>query len=305
VRIVTANGAIATIAGTGVHGFSGDAGPSTSATLDRPAGIAVPACGGEVFIADATLAVGRVRALIPPVRITPGGVVPVYSSTNAIQAGSWVSIYGSGLAAGNSVWNGDFPQLLGGTSVTIDSKPAYLWFVSPGQINLQPQDDATTGSVNVVVTSSAGSAFCTVTLAPYAPSLSLFSAKYPAAIAPTPGIPGNSGAGYDYIGPVGAFAFPSRPAKAGETLALYGVGFGPTNPSVPAGKLFSGAATSVTMPIFTIGGVAANVSFAGVIEAGLFQFNVIVPNGLGSGDKLLQATVNGVPAPGGVYITLQ
>jgi uncharacterized protein (TIGR03437 family) len=246
-----------------------------------------------------------VRALIPPVRITPGGVVPVYSSTNAIQAGSWVSIYGSGLAAGNFVWNGDFPQLLEGTSVTIDSKPAYLWFVSPGQINLQPQDDATTGTVSVVVTSSAGSAFCTVTLAPHAPSLSLFSAKYPAAIAPTPGSQGNSGAGYDYIGPVGAFAFPSRPAKAGETLALYGVGFGPTNPSVPAGKLFSGAATSVTMPIFTIGGVAANVSFAGVIEAGLFQFNVIVPNGLCSGDKLLQATVNGVPAPGGVYITLQ
>jgi uncharacterized protein (TIGR03437 family) len=52
-----------------------------------------------------------------------------------------VSIYGTNLASGTTIWNGDFPVSLGGTSVEIDGKPAYLEFVSPGQINLQAPDD--------------------------------------------------------------------------------------------------------------------------------------------------------------------
>ncbi len=305
VRMVNAAGVITTIAGTGVQGFSGDGGPATSATMDRPAGIAVVTCRGLVYIADETSGIARVRLLTPPVSIYPRGVVPVFSSSTTIEPGSWVSIYGTGLAAGTSSWNGNFPESLGDTSVTVDSKPAYLWFVSPGQINLQPEDDSTTGTVSVVVTTSAGSASCTVALGPYAPSLSLFSSKYPAAIVLTPGSPGNSGNGYDFIGPAGALPFPTRPAKAGETLLLFGVGFGPTNPIVPAGQLYSGAAPSVTLPEFTIGGVPAVVNFAGIIEAGLFQFNVVVPENAGTGDQPLQANVNGVSAPGGVFITLQ
>jgi uncharacterized protein (TIGR03437 family) len=304
VRMVTAGGAITTIAGTGVHGFSGDGGLATSAMLDRPAGIAEAPCIGTVYIADATYGIARVRRLTPPVSINPGGVVPVYSSSTTIQAGSWVSIYGVNLAAGTSVWNGNFPTLLGNTSVTIDSKPAYLWFVSPTQINLQPPDDNTTGTVSVGVTTSAGSASCTVTLGPYAPSLSLYNGKYAAGIVVTPGSPGNSGSGYDYIGPAGALPFPTRPVKAGETLILFGVGFGPTNPTVHAGQAVSGSAPSVTLPQISIGGLPAVVEFAGIVEAGLFQFNVVVPKA-GSGDQMLQASVNGIAAPAGVFITLQ
>jgi uncharacterized protein (TIGR03437 family) len=304
VRLVTSSGNITTIAGTGVQGFSGDGGPATNATLDRPAGIAAANCTGLVYIADATSGIARVRLLTPPVSITPGGIVPVYSTANTIQAGSWISIYGTGLATGTALWHGDFPASLGGASVMVDSKPAYLWFVSPTQINLQPADDSTTGPVSVVVSTSAGSASCTVTLAPYAPSLSLYNSKYAAAIVPTPGSPGNSGAGYDYIGPPGALPFPTRPAKAGETLLLFGVGFGPTSPVVLAGQLFSGAAPSVTLPQITIGGVTAAVNFAGIVEAGLFQFNVIVPNA-GTGDRELQASVNGITTSSGVFITLQ
>ena len=303
VRLVTPAGIITTIAGTGVHGFSGDAGQATSAELDRPAGIAVVACAGLVYIADATTGIARVRLLTPPVSINPRGAVPVYSSSTTIQPGSWVSIYGTDLATGTSIWNGNFPELLGGASVTIDSKPAYLWFVSPGQINLQPADDSAIGTVSVVVTTSAGSASCTVALAPYAPSFTLYNSKYVAAIAPTTG-PGNSGNGYDYIGPAGALPFPTRPAKTGETLLLFGVGFGPTNPVVPAGELFSGAASSPVLPQVSIGGVPAIVNFSGIVEAGLFQLNVVVPNA-GSGDQPLTATIGGVTTQTGVFISLQ
>ena len=61
--------------------------------------------------------------------------------------------------------------------------------------------------------------------------------------------------------------------KAGETVVLYGVGFGPTNPPVPAGKLVSGAAPSPVFPSVTIGGVPATVKFSGIVEAGTFSTN--------------------------------
>jgi len=250
---------------------------------------------------DISFSIGNLGAPV----ITPSGIVPVFSTATTIEPGSWVSIYGTGLASATTVWTGNFPTLLGNTSVTIDSKPAYLWFVSPTQINLQAPDDTATGTVNVVVTTEAGSTTSTVTLGQYAPSFSLYNSKYVVAIVPTPGQPGNSGNGYDYIGPGGSgLPFSSRPAKAGETVLLYGVGFGPTTQPVPAGGAFSGAVPAVVLPTVTIGGVPATVSFAGIVEAGLFQLNVVVPSA-GSGDKALLATVGGATTPANVLISLQ
>lgn len=74
--------------------------------------------------------------------IAAGGIVPLYGSVGIIQPGEWVSIYGSNLATGPAVWNGNFPTSLGGTSVLINGKLAYLSMVSPGQINLQAPDDS-------------------------------------------------------------------------------------------------------------------------------------------------------------------
>ena len=238
--------------------------------------------------------------------ITPSGIVPIYSSSTTIQPGSWFSIYGSNLSSTTNLWKGDFPTSLGGVSVTVNARPAYLWVVTPTQINLQAPDDSATGNVSVVVTNQNGSATGTVTLGQYGPSFSLFNGnKYAAAIVPLPvGTVGNSGSSYDYVGPMGSQSFTTRPVKAGETLSLYGVGFGPTTVPVLAGQVFTGAATSVTAPQITIGGVPALVTFAGIVQSGLFQFNVVVP-AAGSGDKLLQATIGGLTTPSNVYITLQ
>jgi uncharacterized protein (TIGR03437 family) len=264
-------------------------------------GIAVSGIDGSSFI-DLVSIQDTPPAFLPPT-INAGGVVPVFSSANTIAPGSWISIYGTNMASGTTIWNGNFPTMLGGTSVTINNKPAYIWYVSPTQVNVQAPDDTAAGTVIVVVTTAAGSASSSVTLEQYGPSFSLFNGKYPAAIAPGTGN-GNSGAGYDYIGPAGAFSFPSRPVNPGETVILFGVGFGPTTPAVPAGVVFSGAAPCVATPQITIGGVTAQVTFAGIIEAGLFQFNVVVPN-VSGGDQLLVATVGGVSTPAGVYLTVQ
>lgn len=59
------------------------------------------------------------------------------SSANTVAPGEWVSIYGQNLAGSTLAWDGTFPTSLGGTSVTIDGKSAFLSYVSPGQINVQ------------------------------------------------------------------------------------------------------------------------------------------------------------------------
>jgi uncharacterized protein (TIGR03437 family) len=52
VRMVTPNGIISTVAGTGVQGFSGDGGPATSATLNVPASVMFS--NGNLYIADSS-----------------------------------------------------------------------------------------------------------------------------------------------------------------------------------------------------------------------------------------------------------
>jgi uncharacterized protein (TIGR03437 family) len=240
--------------------------------------------------------------------ITSGGVVPIYSATPVIQPGEWVSIYGSNLASSAVTWSGDFPISLGGTSVSIDGKPAYLWFVSPTQINLQVPADSATGSVPVIVTTSAGSSSAaTVTLAQFAPSFSLLDSRHVTGIIlRTNGQGAYGGGSYDIIGPTGSsLGYGTVAAKAGDTIILFGVGFGPTNPEVAPGQSFSGAAPTTSSVTLNINGMSVNVTFAGLSSAGLYQINLTLPANLGTGDVSLQASVGGVKTQAGVVISLQ
>ena len=149
--------------------------------------------------------------------IMSGGVVPAFGETNVIQPGEWVSIYGHNLASQTATWNGDFPTSLGGTSVTIDGKPAYLSFVSPTQINLQAPDDTAIGTVSVVVTTAAGTATSTVTLSQFAPSFSLLYKRFVTGIILRSDGSGAFGGGaYDILGPTGNSFGYSHGGRAGR-----------------------------------------------------------------------------------------
>jgi len=239
--------------------------------------------------------------------ISPGGIVPLDSTTSTIQPGEWVSIWGRNLASGTTIWSGNFPTSLGGTSVRINGKAAYLSFVSPGQINLQAPDDTATGTVPVVVTTADGSTTSTVTLGEFAPSFALLDSTHVAGIIPRSDGSGAYGGGtYDILGPTGSsLGYPTVAAKAGDSVELYGVGFGPTSPSVPAGQAFSGAAATTNTVQLAISGRTVLPSFAGLSEAGLFQINVTIPAGLGTGDLPLVGDVGGVQTQTGVVISLQ
>lgn len=237
--------------------------------------------------------------------ISVGGIVPVYSAVPIVEPVSWISIYGSDLANTTATWDGDFPTQLGGVTVTINDQPAYLWYVSPGQINAQVPSGTVYGAVNAVVNNGSASATSTAVLAQTGPSLSLFSSQYPAAVILTPDGSGAYGNGsYDLLGPSGYFSFNTRPAKVGETLELFGVGFGPTNPEVPAGQAYSGNAPSGFPVSVSIGGTAVTPGYSGMTSAGLFQINVVVPN-VASGNQLIDTSVLGVHTQPNIYVAVQ
>jgi len=92
VRKVDASGTIATVAGNGSPGYSGDGGPATEAMLMHPAGVAVDAAG-NLYIADSSN--DRVR------RVAASGTI----STAAGDGARNVSLYGPSSVALDSAGN--------------------------------------------------------------------------------------------------------------------------------------------------------------------------------------------------------
>jgi uncharacterized protein (TIGR03437 family) len=223
-----------------------------------------------------------------------------------IADGSWVSIFGTNLANSTRPWrSGDFaggnlPTSLDAVSVTIGGLPAAIAYVSPTQLNVQAPMTGETGPVNVVVTNnSVASAVATAVVSPQAPGVFVYGSKYAAAIVL------NGDGTYDFLGPAGLLGstVTTDPAQPGEILELYATGLGATNPAMPAGTLFSGAAPLVDSATVTIGGVSAQVGWAGLVSPGLYQLNVTVPS-VPAGDQPLLVSVDGAVSQQGVFVTV-
>jgi uncharacterized protein (TIGR03437 family) len=230
------------------------------------------------------------------------GVVNGANFLPGIAASSWVTIQGSNLSSTTRAWrdsdfvNGKLPTQLDGVSATVNGKAAFVYYVSPTQLNVLAPDDTATGPVPVQVTNAGGpgNSF-TANENAVSPAFFLFSPKYPAAVHTT-GI---------YVGPAGLIAGGNfAPAKPGETILLFGTGFGPTNPALPAGQLVTTAAPLVNSVTVKIGGKTATVPFSGLSGSGLDQLNVTIPSGLPDGDAALEVTVLGSSTQANLFLPI-
>ena len=300
IRKVDASGVISTIAGTILNGFSGDGGPSVVSVLNFPWGLASDPAGG-VYIADRVN--NRIRKISSGRSATITTVVSGASFLPGFSASSWITIQGANLSQTTRTWqNSDFvndnlPTQLDGVSVNVNGKAGFVYYISPAQLNVLAPDDAINGQVQVQVTNAHGtSSNFAANETQFSPAFFLFAAKYPAAVH-------TSGVG---VGPKGLIAGTNfAPAKPGETILLFGTGFGPTNPALPGGQLVTGAAPLVTQPTVTIGGKPAQVLFAGLSGSGLDQFNVTIPPDLPNGDASVVAAIAGATTQPNIFITIQ
>jgi len=163
-------------------------------------------------------------------------------------------------------------------------------------VNILTPPDAMSGSVQVQVTNN-GTVGAQFTAQAQAESPSFFvfgGGPYVAA----------THVNFSLLGPTSLYPGSSTPAMPGETVVLYANGFGPTSMAVVSGAETQSGTLS-TLPVITIGGVAAKVSYAGLVAPGQFQFNVVVPASLANGDQPITATYGGLATQAGTLITVQ
>ena len=179
-------------------------------------------------------------------------------------------------------------------SVTINGTPAYVQYISPTQINAIVPDDDTIGQVQVQVMTPQGARYgATVLKQKLSPAFFTYqsgAASYVAAVH-LDGL---------LVGPAGPS---SRPAVPGEIIQIFGTGFGPTNPAVPTSQLVSQPAPQSSPAVVTIGGVNAQVQWAGIVSSGLYQLNVVIP-AVGVGDLPVQTSVSGFEGTARAFIAV-
>ena len=247
---------------------------------------------------------------------TPVNIVSINAAGGGsdVAQNTWIEIKGTGLAP-NSIGSSGFswstapefasnkmPTQLQGVSVKVNNKPAYVYWISPTQVNVLTPLDNTQGTVQVqLINGSNTSPPFTVNMRALAPAF-LFSLsngkKY---------VVGQHN-DYSLIGPavmsVSGYSF--RPAKPGESIVLYASGFGLPETTLVGGSATQFGALPAPLPAVRIGGVPAMVSFAGVIAPGLYQLNVVVPSSdNGYGDNTITASYAGFTTPVGAVIPVQ
>ncbi len=206
------------------------------------------------------------------------------SFTGTLAPNSWVTIKGAGLAATTRSWQtADFsgtklPTTLDGVNVKINGESAYVSYISPSQINILVPGDIPAGPVQIQTTNNGlTSATINATLVSTAPSFFILGTNATTKNQYIAATHANNSLGGPPSLITGAT---TTPFKVGETIVLYGNGFGPTNPAAPNGTTISPALPLVTKPPVTIGGQPATVTFAGLVAPGLYQLNVVVPTGI-------------------------
>jgi uncharacterized protein (TIGR03437 family) len=293
-----------------VSAASGSA-PATLAVSMNPVNLAAGTYTGNVQI-TAAAATGSPAAVAVTLVVsgtqTAGAITSVANGATfqpGFASATWVTIFGTGLSQSTYQWqnsdfvNGLLPTSLQGVSVTINGVAAIVEYISPTQINVLAPDDATTGAVQVQVT-AAGQASNSVSAvkAQFAPAFfTIGGGAYVAA---------QHAADYSLVGATNLIpGVTSTPAKPGETILIYGTGFGPANPPLPTNQLVTTAEPLANSVQITIGGVAAPAIVAYLVGPGLYQFNVTLPLNLPNGDAAVLAMVGGVSSQTGVSVTVQ
>lgn len=320
IRVVMENHTIQAVAGNGRFDDYGDNDLAMNAAMRFPVGVAM-GTGGKLYVVDTQN--HRIRLLTPipetptvvdPPTIGEGGVVTdtAFGAATAAAPGSWVEIQGANLASATREWTpADFngtlaPTALEGTRVTIGGQAAFISYVSPGRLKVQVPSNVGTGTQSLTVTTDAGTSEAyQLTLNETEPGLNA-----PAAF--RIGDKQFAGSlledGATWALPAGAIeGKDSRPVHPGETLTIYGVGFGGVTPVATAGETVQSENTLTRQIEIRFGETSALVSYAGLApgKVGLYQFTVVVPQIVEGGAVPLTFRLDGVEGKQALFVAVE
>ena len=242
-------------------------------------------------------------SLIPPSLPTVTSVISAgaFGAFPSFAPGSWIEIYGTNFSVGTQQWaGGDFdsgvfaPTKIGGATVSIGGKAAFVNYVSPTQINVQVPNGVAAGASTLTVTTPAG------TSAPFAVTV---EASKPGLLAPasfklggTQNLVALFSDNTTYVLPPGAISgVTSRRARPGDTIIFYGVGFGAVDRGIIPGQIASQINTLSTPFTLRFGNTTVTPSYYGLAPnfVGLYQFNVVVPSIAASDSVPITFTLGG------------
>lgn len=245
----------------------------------------------------------------PRPAVAEGGVINAaqFGAQAGVAAGTWIEIYGSNLSTNTREWaGGDFsgttaPTSLDGVSVSIGGRPAFIRFISPGQVNVQVPDGVGVGPVPLIVTNSNGAS---------EPRTVTASLVLPGLLAPFTVNNRRYIAAFQGATVVGSPQF--NPVRPGDVITLYGIGFGPVVTNIPAGRIAPpinppDVEHRLTNPLtIRIGQNIATLSYRGLGPnfVGLYQFNLTVPD-VADGDHLVTVDLGGTGTGQEMYLMVR
>ena len=243
-----------------------------------------PTCTGV-----ATCRVGEV-GLTPNATIT-GKIIGAFDPTPTIVPSGVIT-------AGNY---GAFQAI----APAIGGLPAFVDFISPAQVNVQAPSGLAAGQQQLVITTAGGSSLAySVTVKTLEPGLLAPPAFILGGRQNVVALFANT---LTYVLPASVPGVLSARARVGDTLTLYGIGFGTVTPDIPAGQIAQQTNDLQNKLQVAFAGVPANVTYAGFAPGyvGLYQFNVVVPS-VAAGDSVpLTFTVGSTPGPQNLVIAVQ
>jgi uncharacterized protein (TIGR03437 family) len=305
IRLVTPDGKIATIAGTGEAAYNGEQGAALEIALYNPCGLALDD-QGNLLVADTgndrvrrLAATGTVLPPAPVIEVTLASAASLLPGS--LAPGEIFSIFGQGIGPDRGVSgapdaSGMMPASLGDTQVFFDDTPAPLFYVQSGQINAQaPYEVAGHASAQLRIVYKG----TTVATRP----VSLVDAN-PALFARSTGT-GQAAA----LNEDGSINSAANPAQRGSIVVLYATGEGQTDPAGVTGRAAQAPFAAPVLPVsLTIAGIPAQILYAGSAPgfAGLMQINTRVPSGfVPPGDLAVELAVGPYRSQAGVTIAVR
>jgi uncharacterized protein (TIGR03437 family) len=270
------------VTGTGLSYSITPAGSSNQfvapATIQIAARSATPGTyGGSVQLAWT----GGSLTVPVTVAVTGNPATPPVMTAVVASGSALISIFGSGIGGAPATLqlgpSDQVTSMLGSTQVMINGIAALLIYVSPAQVNaIVPYEVAGSAQVTIQVLYGASPA----------PSWSV------PVVAAAPSVFTVSGSGVGQASVVnadGSVNSASNPAARGTIVQIYATGGGQTTPGSSTGLVAAGPANLLETPVVQIGGVNAQVIYAGAAPGevdGVVQLNVLIPVSLTPGGAL-------------------